>query len=150
VSPGRIPHQGPTSPAEAAWFEFRRVLSGPLGCLVALLCLPFALIALVVMFGVALWKGRKLRQAIQGQMAAERTTGDGLPVAHYVRMFAADPSFSRDEATQAAVPASAGKTAQELLDEAMRRGWIEVTGDRLVVTDRGREQAETLLRARGE
>jgi len=80
---------------------------------------------------------------------AERTTGDALPAALYVRMFSADPSFTRDEATEAAVPAAAGKSARELLDDALRRGWIEETGDRLAVTERGREQAETILRSRG-
>jgi hypothetical protein len=150
MTDGRLPHGRSASAFESAWFEFRRYLSGPLGCLVALLCLPFALLALLVLAGVAMWKGRKLRAAIQGQLDAERGAGDAVPVAQFVRVFAADPSFTREEATLAAVPAASGKSARELLDEAIRRGWIEETGGGLlVVSERGRTETDALLRARG-
>lgn len=137
------------SPFESAWNTFRGTLRGPLGCLVMLLCLPFALLAFLVLIVVALWKGRQIRSAIQGQMDAERTATDAVPCALYVQTFAADDSFSREEAKQAAVPAAAGKTASDLLDEALRRGWIAERGGALAVTDKGREQIEAVLRPRG-
>lgn len=171
MSPDRLPHGRSVSAFEAAWAEFRRYASGPIGCILALLCLPFALLALLVMVGVALWKGRKLRQMIQGQLDAERGAGrafdgggpggaagaagpgssgvDALAVAQFVRMFAADISFTREEATRSAVPAASGRTAEELLDQAIRQGWVEESRGRLVVTERGRNEAETILRSRG-
>lgn len=145
----RISADRNASPFEHAWNVFRGTLRGPLGCLVMLLCLPFAILALLVLVGVALWKGRQIRKTIQGQLDAERTTADAVPCALYVRTFADDPSFTRDEAVQAAVPAESGKTAAELLADAMRRGWIAERGGRLAVTDEGRERTEAILRTRG-
>ncbi|MCE9637929.1 MAG: hypothetical protein K8T90_19690 [Planctomycetes bacterium] len=137
------------SPFDSAWNLFRGTLRGPVGCLIMLLCLPFALLAFLILIVVALWKGRQFKKAIQGQLDAERATSDAVPCALYVQTFAADPSFSREEATQAAVPADAGKTATELLDDALRRGWIAERGGMLAVTDKGREQIASVLRARG-
>lgn len=124
MSPGRIPHAPSASPFAAAWNDFRGILRGPLGCLAALLCLPFALLALLVMFCVALWRGRRVRSALREQVAAAHATGDAVATADYVRMFASDATFTREEALHAAVPVAGGRTAAELLEDALRRGWI--------------------------
>ena len=135
MSPGQIPHERTASPFETAWNEFRGMIRGPLGCLAAILCLPFALLFLLVMIGVALWRGRKVRSALRDRAAGAPAPGDAVATADYVRMFASDKTFTRDEAMQAAVPVEGGRTALELLDDALRRGWIvECDGDGEVLT----------------
>lgn len=137
------------SPFSAAWSEFRSRLSGPVGCLLAILCLPFALIALVVMVCVAMWRVRRVRKAIGDQVASAKATGEALPVAEFVRSFAIDPTFTREEAEGAAVPATAGRSAAQLLADAIERGWVRERDGLLAVTDRGREESEAILRSRG-
>lgn len=144
-----LPHDRRPSAFESAWNTFRGMVSGPIGCLLAILCFPFAILLLLVMVGIAIWKGRAIRRAIEGQLDAERSSDDAVPTAALVRLLADDPSFTREEAALTAVPAWCGKPASELLADAERRGWIApVAGGRLAVTQDGRSRAEGILRAR--
>lgn len=125
-------------------------MSGPVGCILTLVLLPFVLLGIVVLLVVTFWKARRIRRAMAGRVAEVRDAAQTTPVAQFVQMFAADESFTRAEASQAAVPAAAGRTAAELLAEAERLGWIASRGgDLLAVTDEGRARSEDLLRARG-
>jgi hypothetical protein len=134
---GRLP--GEDGPAHAAWTEFRRWARGPVGCLFSILCLPFALLALAAMFAVALWKTWRLRRDLLRVMAAAEDAAEAEPVLRLVRAMAIDESFTREEAAQAGVAASAGRSPADLLDEAVRRGWVETRPDgRMAVTERGR------------
>lgn len=113
-----------TSAFDSAWRTWRTHLSGPLGCLAMLLCLPFAVVGFLVVLVVAAWKARGLRREIERQVAAQRGAADDEPVLRLVRAMALDESFTREEALQAGVAASAGRSPAELLDEAIRRGFI--------------------------
>jgi hypothetical protein len=150
VTRDELPHARRTSAFETAWRELRARVRGPLGCLFLLLCLPFALLALLLLLGYTLWKGRRLRRGMQSRVAGARDAVHAAPVALFVRTFAGDASFTREEAVQAAVPAAGGRSAAELLAEAERIGWIEDAGDgRLAVTDAGRRETDELLRRQG-
>lgn len=150
VSPGELPHARRGSVLEGAWAEFRRRVSGPLGCLVLLVCFPLVLLALLVLLVVSVWKGLRVRREIEGRMAEARHAVHAIPVALFVRTFAGDASFTREEAVQAAVPAAAGKSAAELLEEALRIGWVaDEGGGRLAVTEPGRRESDELLRTHG-
>lgn len=145
----RLPRDRRASVFETAWDEMRRRVSGPIGCLLLLLCLPFALLALLGFLIAAWFKVRRLRRRIEEHLGAQRDAADAAPTALFVRLFAADASFSREEAEQTAVPAGARKTAADLLEDALGRGWVEETGDGLRVTDAGRAAVDALLTARG-
>jgi hypothetical protein len=145
----QLPHGRRASVLESAWDELRRRVSGPIGCLVLLLCLPFALLALLGFLVAAFWKARRLRRQIEDHLGAQRDAADAAPTALFVRLFAADASFTREEAEQTAVPAGAGKPPAALLDDALRRGWVEEAGDGLRVTDAGRAAVDALLTSRG-
>jgi len=130
---GRLPHDSaPDGAAGAGWRSFRGSLSGPLGCLATILCLPFALVGFLVLMVVAAWKARGIRKQVEAQVAAARGAADDEPVLRLVRAMALDDSFTREEALQAGVAASAGRSPADLLDEAIRRGWIvDLGGGRL-------------------
>jgi hypothetical protein len=60
---------------------------------------------------------------------------------------ALDPTFSREEAASVPVLSTGGADAGELLEEALRRRWVEERdGGGLAVTAEGRREAERYLR----
>lgn len=130
------------SPFGTAWGGVRRQAPGPLGCLLMLLCFPFAVVGLLVLAAVTAWRTRKLRKQFAAAARAAAEHGAAEPLVAFVRAMAIDPEFTRDEALQAGVAASAGRSAAELLDEALVRGWVEDRGDgRYAVTAAGRARA---------
>ncbi len=143
-----------------------------LGCLVMLVAVPIALITgLIVLLGSVLGRllggGRRRTpqpaagEGFQAQDGPFRTAGSSsAPAASggsereaalcaFVRGMALDDTFTRDEASQAAVISVDGAGATDYLADASARGWIEPRGDGLSVTARGREAASAYLQARG-
>ena len=58
-----------------------------------------------------------------------------------VEAMARDATFTAEEARQAGTLAlPGGATVDDLLADALERRWIEVRGERLAVTQRGREE----------
>jgi hypothetical protein len=136
----RLPGEGPGggSAVDEAWRTLRARLSGPLGCLAMLLCFPFALVAFLVVLATAAWRTRGLRRQFREQVAAQRTAAEDEPVLRLVRAMALDESFTREEALQAGVSAASGRTPADLLDEAIRRGWVvDLGGGRLAARPPG-------------
>lgn len=172
---GRLPGDGgPQAQAggfEGMARGFMGRLRGPWGCVFALLACTCLLPVVIVMF---IFNFAKLRAMWKAQREAERGMphppggggfGGGPRVvgagpgardafsqavsaraaAMLARAMAIDESFTRDEALQAGVAAGAGMSPADILDEAIRRGWIAERGDgRLHVTDRGRAEADRL------
>jgi hypothetical protein len=111
---------------------------GPLGCLLAIVLCPIGIVLALVMsilwlFGVGRGRlGGSVRRSTPEQRAREQATR------RLVEAMALDETFTAEEARQAGVPLAGGATVDDLLADALERRWIEVRGDRLAVTKRGR------------
>ncbi len=120
-------------------------IPGPIGCLLLIVLLPVALLAFLVVavlntFGIRPWARPRAHQG---------PPEDEPALASLVQKMALDESFRRDEVAEAAVVAPSGATAEELLDRAVSRGWIEERGELYAVTDKGREAATAAARLHG-
>ncbi len=150
---------------ERGFAGVRRKILGPFGCLFALLACTCLIVLLPFVLILLLWKGRRLREVWRMQSAAERTApaasppagggiggafgdaADARASAMFVRAMSIDETFTRDDARQAGVAAGARRTSDEVLDDAVRRGWVEERGGgRFAVTSRGRDEADRILR----
>ena len=131
------------------WFVQR--LPWPVGVLLVLVLLPVALLFL----------GAVAVSALFGSVGRARRSFDAPPrdparetaLCSLVRGLALDPTFTRDEALATPVIAGAGvgggPAADDLLREAIERGWVEARGDRFTVTAEGRRGADEFLRRQG-
>lgn len=130
----------------------RGLVRGPVGCLLVLLLLPLVLVAFLLLLLFAPKRTVVIGGAPRpgpGPMPRGRPTalpvGGSYPPAEealreLVRGLALDESFTREEAlaTPIRITAADSPGVAELLDEGLRRGWIEQDGERLRVTDDGR------------
>lgn len=115
---------------------------GPLGCLLAIVLCPIGIVIGVVTLVVSLFLPRR-RVAFAPSSPAEAAREEALR--RLVRAFASDESFTADEARQAGTLVAGGATVDDLLADGIRRRWIEVRGDRLAVTQRGRDETQQAL-----
>ncbi len=117
---------------------------GPLGCLVALVACPIGIVIALVMFVVSLFgTGRRRGAASAWRPATPEAAAREEALRRLVRAMALDDTFSADDARQAGTLATGGATVDDLIAEALERRWIEVRGERLAVTRRGREETQT-------
>lgn len=115
---------------------------GPLGCLAALVLCPIGIAIALVMFVVSLLGiGRRRRTAAWRPSTPEAAAREEA-LRRLVRAMALDDTFSAEEARQAGTLAAGGATVDDLIAEALDRRWIEVRGERLAVTRRGREETD--------
>ena len=135
--PGPSPFDRPTVRVFQRSFGGRSV--GPLGCLLAIVLCPVGLALAIVTLVVSLFAPRRRRVAFAPSTPAGAAREEALR--RLVRAFAQDDSFSADEARQAGTLVAGGATVDDLLADALERRWVEVKGDRLAVTRRGREEA---------
>jgi hypothetical protein len=138
----RIPH-------DAAGFRtFHRAfvgrLPGPIGCLVLLVLLPvllvLGLVVGLVMLTASLLTGGRRRAAAPPSSPEAAAREEALR--RLVRAMALDATFTADDARQAGTLVAGGATVDDLLADGLARRWIEVRGERLAVTRRGREELD--------
>ena len=121
---------------------------------------PVAVLLLIVLFPVALlFLGAVAASALFGSSGRSRGRFDAAPrdpsreiaLCSLVRGLALDATFTREEALATPVIAGAGggAAADDLLREAIARGWVEARGDRFAVTPEGRRRAAEFLRLKG-
>ena len=138
------------NPGGLPYPSFVRTLSGPLGCLALLVLLPIALLTLLFVSFTGLGSARRgARSGSAGAPRQPRTQEEAdqeVALCSLVQAMALDEVFSREDAQTAGVMTTAGRTLNEMLDEAIRRGWIETRGEQLAVTGRGRREATGYLR----
>ena len=130
----------PGSPFKGFQRSFVGRAPGPVGCLAMLVLCPIGLAIGVVMLIVSIFRLARRRPA---QAFARRTPAGGareVALRRLVSAFATDESFSADEARQAGTLVAGGATVDDLLADALERGWVEVRGERLAVTRRGRDE----------
>ena len=121
---------------------------GPFGCLAALILLPLVVVFGLLVGGVAtivrlLSFGGRGRSATFRPTTPESSAREEA-LRRLVRAMALDDTFTADEARQAGTTVAGGATVDDLLAEAVERRWIEVRGDRLAVTRRGRDDVDRL------
>ena len=138
--PGPLPFDRPSARVFQRSFAARS--TGPFGCLLALLLCPIGLVIGVVTLLVSLFVPRR-RAAFAPSTPAEAAREEALR--RLVRAFASDDSFTAEEARQAGTLVSGGATVDDLLADALARRWIEVRGERLAVTPRGRDETGQAL-----
>jgi hypothetical protein len=137
-----------TSPFDRPAFRvFQRSFTGrapgPLGCLAALVLCPIGIVIALVMFVVSLLGIGRRRGAAAFRPSTPEAAAREEALRRLVRAMALDDTFSADDARQAGTLAAGGATVDDLIAEALERRWIEVRGDRLAVTRRGREATGT-------
>jgi hypothetical protein len=115
-------------------------VSGPLGCLAAVLLCPVGIVAGVVMIVLSLLPSRRRRRAAAFRAASPGGDAREQALRRLVQAMALDDTFTADEARQAGTLAAGGATVDDLVADAIERRWIEVRGERLAVTRRGREE----------
>lgn len=116
---------------------------GLLGCLLAIVLCPIGLAIGIVTLVLSLFLPRR-RVAFAPSSPAEAAREEALR--RLVRAFADDESFTADEARQAGTLVAGGATVDDLVADGIRRRWIELKGERLVVTRRGRDETGPALR----
>ena len=125
---------------------FQRSFSGRspglLGCLLAIVLCPIGLAIGIVTLVLSLFVPRR-RVAFAPASAADAPREEALR--RLVRAFANDESFTADEARQAGTLVAGGATVDDLLADGIRRRWIELSGERLKVTQRGRDETGSAL-----
>jgi hypothetical protein len=134
--PGPSPFQRPNVRVFQRSFSGRG--PGLLGCLLAMVLCPIGLVIGLVTLVISLFVPRR-RDAYVPATPGEAAREDALR--RLVRAFAGDASFTADEARQAGTLVAGGATVDDLLADALQRRWIEVRGDRLAVTQRGRDES---------
>lgn len=121
-----------------------------LGCLVALVALPLALLA-----GLVAVLRAVLHPAPPRAPTAPVSDGDGsssgteTALCEFVRKMSLDDEFDEDDARTAGLPLDSATSVEGLLSDGLSRGWIERRGDGFAVTDAGRTRAAEHLRRRG-
>lgn len=124
-----------------------RVPAG-LGCLVALVALPLALLAgLVAVLRAMLHPATRRAANVSGSGGG--ASGSETALCEFVRKMSLDEEFDEDDARTAGLPLDSGKSVEDLLADGVARGWIRRRGDGWAVTDAGRTQAAEHLRRRG-
>ena len=125
-------------------FRFARAgrVSGPLGCLMTLVLCPIGLVIGLVMIVVSMLPFRRRRRAEAFRAASPESSAREQALRRLVQAMALDDTFSADDARQAGTLTAGGATVDDLIVDAMERRWIEVRGERLAVTRRGREETE--------
>jgi len=111
-------------------------VSGPLGCLMTLVLCPIGL----VMILVSMLPSRRRRRAAAFRAASPEGSAREQALRRLVRAMALDDTFTAEEARQAGTLTAGGATVDDLIADALDRRWIEVRGERLAVTHRGREE----------
>jgi len=128
-----------------------RVPAG-LGCLVALLAVPIAVLA-GVLTGLRALFGPTRSAPVPGpdgapprprSQAAIGATGFAL--CSLVEKMSLDEQFALEDARTAGIPIDTNASIESLLADAVGRGWVDRQGDRYAVTARGRSEAGALLR----
>lgn len=139
----RLPFDGPTyGRFHGTWLG--RV-QGPFGCLVALVLCPIglaigAVVALSLAITTAFGLRRRTRATWRAAVSPEGAAREQA-LRRLVEAMALDETFTAEEARQAGTLAlPGGATVDDLLADALERRWIEVRGERLAVTQRGREE----------
>jgi hypothetical protein len=120
-----------------------------LGCLVAIVALPLAILGALFAVLRAL-----VRPPARGAHTGPRPVPTGAAAAdtalcEFVRKMSLDESFDLTDARTAGLPPDRGVTVEGLIRDGLARGWLEQRGDRYAVTPRGRSDSETVLRQRG-
>jgi hypothetical protein len=116
-------------------------VSGPLGCLMTLVLCPIGLVLGLVMIVVSMLPWRR-RRAAAFRAATPESAAREQALRRLVRAMALDETFTADDARQAGTLTAGGATVDDLVADALERRWIEVRGERLAVTRRGREETE--------
>jgi len=129
-----------------------------LGCLVALVAMPLALLAGVLAGLGALLSPRRRGAAPQGpafgstgrRSVGARAAGGlgatGIALCSLVEKMSLDAEFGLEDAQTAGIPVDTDASIEALLVDAVERGWIDRRGDRFAVTPRGRNEAGAFLR----
>jgi len=122
---------------------------GPLGCLAALILLPIVFVFGLLVAGVAtivrlFTFGGRRRSASAFRPATPESAAREEALRRLVRAMALDDTFTADDARQAGTLVAGGATVDDLLADGVDRGLIEVRGDRLSVTRRGREETKRI------
>ncbi len=128
-----------------------------LGCLVALVAMPLALLAGVLAGLGALLSPRRRGAAPQGpafgptgrRPVGARTASlgaTGIALCSLVEKMSLDDEFGLEDAQTAGIPVDTDASIEALLVDAVERGWIDRRGDRFAVTPRGRSEAGAFLR----
>src|SRR5262245_21067587 len=117
-------------------------LPGPVGCLLALVLFPIALLAGLVLLVVSLLPFPRRRARTWTPAPSPRDASRDAALRRLVQAMAMDSSFTAEDARQAGTLAAGGATVDELLADARERRWIEVAeGGRFAVTERGRRES---------
>jgi hypothetical protein len=112
---------------------------GPLGCLVALVLCPVGLVVgLVALVWALLPFGKRRRVWTQPRRHTPEEAAKEQALRRLVEAMSLDETFTAEEARQAGTLVAGGATVDDLLAEAIERGWVEVRGDRLAVTAKGK------------
>ena len=117
-------------------------LSGPLGCLATIVLCPIGLVVALVMIVVSMLPFRRRRRAAAFRAASPESSAREQALRRLVQAMALDDTFTADDARQAGTLTAGGATVDDLIADALERRWIEVRGERLAVTRRGREETE--------
>lgn len=130
---------------------FRTRVPGPIGCLLLVLLSPFVLIGLLIGAFVLRRKTTELREALERRPSTPEEMSREIALCSLTRALALDDHFSREEALATPVMTGAGGAPPmpDLLDEALRRGWLGGHAERMHVTAEGRAEAERFLEREG-
>jgi hypothetical protein len=126
---------------------FRTRVPGPIGCLLLVVLSPLLLIGLLIGAFVLRRKTRELRRNFARTPRTPEELSREVALCSLVRGLTLDAHFSREQALSTPVmtgDAGAPPTV-ELLDEALRRGWLTGDAERMSVTAEGRAEAERFL-----
>jgi hypothetical protein len=116
-------------------------LSGPLGCLLTLVLCPIGLVLGLAMIVASMLPFGRRRRAAAFRAASPESAAREQALRRLVQAMALDETFTADEARQAGTLTVGGATVDDLIADALDRRWIEVRGERLAVTHRGREES---------
>jgi hypothetical protein len=140
--PGRLPFDRPGYRVFQRSYAAR--LPGPLSCLVALLLFPIGLAIGLVMIVASLFRASAPAPVRRAEPAGAAPGAREQALARLVRVLSMDETFTADDARQAGTLAAGGATVDDLLEDAVRLGWIERRGERLAVTPAGRRAADAI------
>jgi len=119
-----------------------------LGCLVALVALPLAVLAGLVTVLRAMLRPAS-RRAASAPASAAGAAGAETALCEFVRKMSLDDEFDEDDARTAGLPLDSGTSVDGLLADGIARGWIRRRGGGWAVTETGRAEAAEHLRRCG-
>jgi len=125
-----------------------------LGCLVALVAMPIALlVGILTGLRALFWPTARVgtgpgpyRGARSGAAPSAVLGATGLALCSLVQKMSLDDDFSLEDAQMAGIPLDTEESIETLLADAVARGWIDRRADRFSVTRRGKAEADQLLR----